>query len=97
VSVKYATEEQIKNGVIIHYHGMKHCVDYPLCEMWKKEYLEVVEKFAVRELRMNWEDKRLGRFQREKGIFIEQAVLPDSNKPTETNSQPQLIVPTLRS
>ena len=65
ISVRFATEQEIKDAVIVHYHGMKHCQpDLPLCRLWENEYMELCAKFAIPELRMPWGDKRLGRFQK---------------------------------
>lgn len=69
VSVKYSEKEHRDKAVIIHYHGMKHCIpEYDLCRLWEAEYMELVNKFAIRELRMPWGDKRLGRFQEREGL-----------------------------
>ena len=37
VSVVYATNTEDKR--IIHYHGRKHCKDFPLCRLWIEEFL----------------------------------------------------------
>jgi len=65
VSVKFATDEEIKNGIIIHYHGRKHCLPkYKLCRLWENEYLELVkENENIPELKQSHGDRRLNSFQ----------------------------------
>ena len=65
VSPKYDTAKFKDNAVIYHYHGQKHCLpELPLCREWENTYKEMVDRFAIPELKTNWGDKRLGRFQK---------------------------------
>jgi hypothetical protein len=40
VSVRH--DPDTKDKRIIHYHGRKHCKQFPLCEMWIKEYINAL-------------------------------------------------------
>lgn len=43
-SVKYGN---LPTARIIHYHGRKHCRDFPACEPWKKAFSEFMAEYDV--------------------------------------------------
>lgn len=73
----------IAKARIVHYHGRKHCVDNPRCDLWKEHYFELVASFPdhADTLGKAWGDKRLDRFlkglsSRRKNLTIVTAVNP---------------------
>lgn len=61
VSVKYGNH--VKDKRIIHYHGKKHCLDFPLCDIWKKEF-EYMRKNNIANINsfLKYSDKRLKKY-----------------------------------
>jgi len=68
-NVSVAHDPGTQDARIIHYHGKKHCKEYPLCDLWFAAYEEALQKnlcdirrFTARECG----DKRLSRFMKGK-------------------------------
>lgn len=62
VSVKHDPNTEDKR--ILHCHGQKHIMDFPLCNIWKKEFNEMREKNIanINHFVEHYPDKRLKRY-----------------------------------
>lgn len=61
VSVKFG--EKVADKRIVHFHGKKHCLDFPNCEYWKKEFNEMCEKNTANiNHYLQYADKRLAKY-----------------------------------
>lgn len=66
VSVRH--DPGTKDIRIIHYHGRKHCKEYPLCELWIKEFIETL-KTDICHIRSWLEEKGYGGDRRLKSFM----------------------------
>ena len=73
----------VANARIVHYHGRKHCVGNPRCDLWKEHYFGLLASFPDHSetLGSAWGDKRLDRFltglsRRRKNLTVVTAVNP---------------------
>ena len=62
VSVKHDTQTEDKR--IVHMHGSKHCLDFRLCDIWKKEFEEMrrTNIADINHFVENYADKRLRKY-----------------------------------
>lgn len=94
----------ITHARIVHYHGRKHCVDNPRCELWKAHYFELLTCFPEHgeTLGKAWGDKRLDRFltglsQRRKNLTVVTAVNPAYADRLKKNIQAWMRLPGLKN
>lgn len=70
VSVKFG--DSCSDKRIIHYHGQKHCMDFPLCSLWKGYFDKMVEKDEANICYFvaKYSDKRLSKYlvQKNSGV-----------------------------
>jgi len=61
VSIKHDAHTEDKR--ILHAHGQKHCLDFPLCLIWKKVFKEMVDQnIANINYFLQYSDKRLKQY-----------------------------------
>jgi len=61
VSVKFGGD--IEDKRLIHFHGRKHCLDFPLCDYWKNEFEDMCEKNTANINNfLKYPDKRLRKY-----------------------------------
>ena len=60
--------DQSKDRRVIHFHGKKHVLDVPLCDIWKKEFSNLMETNTanIRHYAEKYPDKRLSKYLRGK-------------------------------
>lgn len=53
-----------KDKRVIHFHGQKHVLDVEMCDIWKKEFADLMEKNVanINYFASNYADKRLDKF-----------------------------------
>jgi lipopolysaccharide biosynthesis glycosyltransferase len=74
VSVKFGEKEEDKR--VIHFHGKKHCLDFPLCDYWKREFEDMREKNTANiNSFVKYADKRLVKYLRAKDGFDEEVTI----------------------
>lgn len=93
----------VTSARIVHYHGRKHCVDNPRCDLWKEHYFELLSSFPhhADALGKAWGDKRLERFLkrlsgRRKNLTVVTAVNPDYAKRLKRNILTWMRLPGLK-
>jgi|GEM_PF-1100179 len=89
---------------IVHYHGRKHCVDNPRCDLWKEHYFELLASLPnhADTLGKAWGDKRLDRFfrglsRRRRNLTVVTAVNPAYANRLKKNIQDWMRLPGLKS
>jgi hypothetical protein len=93
----------IRNARIVHYHGRKHCMDNPRCDLWKEHYFELLGAFPEHReaLEQSWGDKRLGEFRKRlararKNMTVVTAVNPAYAEKLKSNLRAWMSTPGLR-
>jgi hypothetical protein len=61
VSVKFG--EKIEDKRVVHFHGKKHCLEFPNCDYWKKEFEDMCENNTSNiNHYLQYADKRLRKY-----------------------------------
>jgi|SaaInlV_165m_DNA_1040744.scaffolds.fasta_scaffold10966_3 lipopolysaccharide biosynthesis glycosyltransferase len=74
VSVKFGGDVEDKR--IIHFHGKKHCLDFPLCNFWKEEFEKMCENNTANiNHYLQYADKRLDKYLKVRDGMIEDVTI----------------------
>jgi hypothetical protein len=74
VSVKYGTKVEDKR--VVHFHGKKHCLDFPNCDYWKNEFESMRENNTANiNSFIKYADKRLSRYLKVKDGLIDDVTI----------------------
>lgn len=94
----------VSKARIVHYHGKKHCLENPRCDLWKRHYFELRSSFPdhAGTLGKPWGDRRLARFlervsPRRKDLTIVTAVNPAYAGRLKRNIQAWMELPGLEN
>ena len=74
VSVKFG--EHVEDKRIIHFHGKKHCLDFPMCNHWKKEF-EIMRENNTSGINnyLKYADKRLNKYLQVKDGLVDDVTI----------------------
>jgi len=74
VSVKFG--EDVEDKRLIHFHGKKHCLEFPQCDIWKKEFELMCENNTANiNDYLKYSDKRLTKYLRVKSGLIDDVTI----------------------
>jgi len=73
-SVKFG--ESVEDKRVIHFHGKKHCLDFPNCSYWKREFEDMCQKNTANiNHYLQYADKRLKKYLKVKDGLIDDVTI----------------------